>query len=77
MPLIAKRDETAGALSTLSFNRRTFGSKLLCRPLKHGRHRAARTAPGRPDVDEDGDIAVSYMTGKSLFVDLDGMAVEQ
>ena len=30
----------------------------------------------RPDIDEDGDIAVSYMAGEGLFVDLDRVAVE-
>jgi len=50
MPLIEKRDETAGALSALSFNKRTFGSSSFAARsnigaiARQGPHHGAHTS---------------------------------
>ena len=76
MPVIEKRDDTPGALSALSLSRRTLGSSSGRGAFEHRRHRAARTAPWRPDVDEHRDIVVRHVTAETLLVDLDRMAAE-
>jgi len=50
--------------------------QLLRRALEHRRHRAAWTAPGRPDVDQNGDIIVGDVPPETFLVDLDRMACE-
>src|SRR5689334_5658036 len=50
--------------------------ELLRRALEHGGHRAARTAPWRPYVDQQRNVAVGDVTRESLLVDFDGVAGE-
>ena len=76
MPLIPRRWEAAGALSELSFKRRTFGFEFAGGTLEHRRHRAARTAPRRPDVDQQRYLAVRQVAVETRFVNLNGMTAE-
>ena len=76
MPLMLRREESDGRVVGVELQQANIGFELAGGTLEHRRHRAARTAPGRPDVDQQRDVAVCHVAAEAGFVDFDRPTAE-